>query len=159
MKKRISYTNKSLHGAYNAEDKGFLHRYALGRLILNFRQWMPAHYSRRFNKRYYDAELQEFREGYYNTAYKFIKDCVKDLRNKKLDIGTRWNEMDDMEKYNLKRAIAEVTLLSIISAAIQILPDEKDKKGNWAYRNMVYQLKRMEMETMASSPVWIPWSD
>ena len=44
------------------------------------------------------------------------------------------------------------------NTALRVIPEKKDKKGNWAYRNLIYQLKRMEMETMASTPVWIPWS-
>ena len=158
VKKRINYVNKSMHGAFNDMDKGMIHRYALGRLVMNFRQWMPAHYGRRFRGRYYDADLEEFREGYYVTTFNFLKDCVKDLKNRKLDIAARWDDMTDMEKYNLKRTIAEVMILSLISAAIALMADEKDKKGNWAYRNLLYQLKRMQMETMASSPVWVPWS-
>ena len=68
-----------------------LHRYAFGRLIMNFRQWMPAHYARRFRGLHYDTDLGEYREGYYVSAFKFLRDCVYDLKDKKLQIATRWN--------------------------------------------------------------------
>ena len=49
QKKAVSYVNRSMHGAFGADEKGLIHQYAFGRLVMNFRQWMPAHYARRFN--------------------------------------------------------------------------------------------------------------
>lgn len=63
-----------------------------------------------------------------------------------------------MERYNIKRAIAEIGILTIVSAALRSLGDEKDKKGNWAYRNLIYQLKRLQMESVASVPVPVPFT-
>lgn len=153
LKRRIAYVNKSMHGAFGQYDKGMLHRYAVGRLIMNFRQWMPAHYSRRFRGLHYDTDLGEFREGYYVSTFKFIMGCVRDLKDHQLQIATRWNELSDMERYNLKRAIAETAILGMLTASIALLGDVKDHKGNWAYRHLIYKLKRMQMETKASDPV------
>jgi hypothetical protein len=144
VKKRVSYVNKTMHGGFGEDDKSTAHKYALGRLFWNFRQWMPEHYARRFRGRYYNAELGEFREGYYTTAYKFVRDCVLGLKDKKFIIATRWNELSDMEKYNLKRAISEVTLLALTTGLITLsATDDKDLKKNWAYKNFLYQLKRV----------------
>jgi hypothetical protein len=57
LKRKISYCNRSMNGAFGDFEKGMIHRYAVGRLIMNFRQWMPAHYSRRFRGRHWDADL------------------------------------------------------------------------------------------------------
>ena len=153
VKGAIAYVNKSMHGAFGYEDKGMLHRYAVGRLIMNFRQWMPAHYARRFRGKHYDTDLGEYREGYYVSAFKFLRDCVQDLKDHKLQIATRWNQLNTMELYNLKRAIAETAMLAMLSASLLLLGDAKDHKGNWARRHLIYQLKRMQMETMASNPL------
>lgn len=153
IKGRIKYTNNSMHGAFDSFSKGMIHRYAVGRLIMNFRQWMPAHYQRRFRGLHYDSDLGEYREGYYVSTFKFIRDCVKDLKDKKLQIATRWHDLSEMEKYNLKRAIAETAILGMLAASLSLLGDYKDKKGNWAYRHLIYLLKRMQLETMASDPV------
>lgn len=158
LKGRIAYCNRSMNGAFGEFEKGMIHRYAFGRLVMNFRQWMPAHYSRRFRSRHWDADLGDWREGYYISSFKFLTGCAKDLSRAKFEIGTRWRTLSDMEKYNCKRAIAEVTILAIISAALRVLGDEKDKKGNWAYRNLIYQLKRIQMESVASVPVPIPFT-
>jgi hypothetical protein len=57
-----------------------------------------------------------------------------------------------MQRANIKRALAETMLLVGLSTSIASLGRYKDKKGNWAYRNLMYQLMRMRMETMASTP-------
>lgn len=158
LKRKISYCNRSMNGAFGDFEKGMIHRYAVGRLIMNFRQWMPAHYSRRFRGRHWDADLQDWREGYYISSFKFVADCAKDLRRAKFQIATRWEQLSDMERYNIKRAIAEIGILTIVSAALRSLGDEKDKKGNWAYRNLIYQLKRLQMESVASVPVPVPFT-
>lgn len=154
IKKRVSYVNKTMHGGFNEDDKSTAHKYALGRLFWNFRQWMPEHYARRFRGRYYNAELGEFREGYYTTAYRFVRDCVLGLKNKEFMIATRWNQLSDMEQYNIKRCIAETALLAINAGLITLATtDDKDLKKNWAYKNLLYELKRIQMETKASSPI------
>ena len=153
VEKRITYVNKSMHGAFNDLEKGMASRYAAGRLIMNFRQWMPAHYERRFRGLHYDADLGDDREGYYVSSVKFLWGCIKDLGDRRMQIATRWNELSDMEKYNLKRCIAEIQTLALLSVANLSLGEYKDKKGNWAYRNLMYQVKRMLMETRASTPI------
>ena len=153
IKRRIAYVNKSMHGAFGQMDKGMIHRYAIGRLIMNFRQWMPAHYSRRFRGLHYDTDLGEYREGYYVSTAKFLWGCAKDLKDKRLTIATRWHELSDMERYNLKRAIAETAIFAMLAASLALIGPAKDHKGNWARRHLIYELKRMQMETRASTPL------
>lgn len=153
VERKITYVNKSMHGAFDEFEKGLVHRYVLGRLIMNFRQWMPAHYQRRFRSLHYDADLHDDREGYYISAWHFLTGCVEDLRRGRFQIAAHWNEMSDMERYNMKRCIAEVVALMTLSVSNLSLGDYKDKRGNWAYRNLMYQTKRMLMETRASAPL------
>lgn len=149
---QISYCNKTMHGAFGQLDKGMAHRYCFGRLIMNFRQWMPAHYERRFRGLHYNYDLGEYREGYYTTSFKFLLDTVKQWNDGGFALTTRWHELNDMQRANIKRALAETMLLVGLSTSIASLGRYKDKKGNWAYRNLMYQLMRMRMETMASTP-------
>ena len=58
----------------------------MGRAIMNFRQWMVEHYSRRFRKRHWDGILQAFREGYWTSAWNMYKkqhDLCESLEEKK----------------------------------------------------------------------------
>ena len=154
---QIKYCNDSMHGAFSQIDRGMIHRYCFGRLVMNFRQWMPAHYARRFKGLHYDALLGQYREGYYVSCYKFLRDTVKAWKDAEYGIATHWHELDDteqgrMQKANIKRAMAETALLISLMVSPMFLGRYKDKKGNWAYRNLMYQIYRMRTETGASSP-------
>lgn len=156
IEKQITYCNKSMHGAFSAIDRGTIHRWAVGRLFMNFRQWMPEHYARRFNALHRDADLGEFRRGYYTSTFVFLKDAVSGLVKNRTSIAASWNAMSEMDRYNCKRAIAEVEVLLLLSLSNLSLGSYKDKKGNWAYRNLMYETKRMLMEVEASTPAFIP---
>ena len=80
LKLRINKISQSLNGAFSDIDKGAIHRGALGRLAMQFKQWMPAHYYRRFARPYYDAQLDQYREGYYQTMLKFSWNLIKDIK-------------------------------------------------------------------------------
>lgn len=64
IRDRIRYVNQNTHGSMNTEDKGLIHRYIAGRFIMNLRQWMVEHYSRRYRKRHWDYTLKTYREGF-----------------------------------------------------------------------------------------------
>ena len=72
IKGKIKYVNQTTHGSMNEEDKGLIHRKWWGRSVMNFRQWMVEHYSRRFRKNHFDASLGENREGYWYSYFKYL---------------------------------------------------------------------------------------
>lgn len=153
QKLRIGKVNQALNGAFNDTDKGAIHKYALGRLAMQFRQWMPAHYSRRFSSASYDSRLDQWREGYYRTLGRFTINLMKDISRGKFELATNWNSLNTTEKANIKRAMTELISFGVIAALISMIGPEKDKKGKWGERMVVYQLKRLQLETGAS----IPW--
>ena len=155
QKKVIGYVNRSMHGAFGADEKGAIHRYAIGRLIMNFRQWMPAHYARRFNKLHYDATLGDFREGYYVTCFKFARQLGKDLMNKKFDILTRWSELkqNPMEFSNVKRALTETIILMTLALISRLSFGDDPHNRTWAESMLKYEVRRMLLETGGSSPL------
>lgn len=153
MKMRIGKVNQTLNGAFNEIDRGTIHRYSLGRLAMQFRQWMPAHYSRRFASAYYDATLDQFREGYYRTLGRFTLNLIKDLKYAKFQVATRWRDLSEYEKRNMIRAGAELSIFTILTILCGALGHWKDRKGNFSERLALYNLKRMKLEAGAS----IPW--
>lgn len=153
LKMRIGKVNQSMHGAFNEIDRGAIHRNALGRLIMQFRQWMPAHYYRRFASTYYDATLDQQREGYYRTLRRFSWNTMKDLARMKLSIATNWNQLSTHEKNNITRALTDITTFWLLVLGVTLMGPEKDKKGNWYDRMVIYNLKRMKLESGASMPI------
>lgn len=154
LKLKIGKVSQSMNGAFNDTDRGAINRYSLGRLVMQFRQWMPAHYYRRFASTYYDARLDEYREGYYRTFGRFAIETMKDLRHLKFQLATNWSQLNNKEKSNIKRALTELTSFAILSLLVSLLGNEKDREGNWGKRMVSYQLKRLYLETGVSIP-WI----
>lgn len=61
-----------------------------------------------------------------------------------------------MEKYNLKRCGMECLILYALYALISLAGDYKDHKNNWARRNLIYQLRRAELEIGATNILFVP---
>jgi hypothetical protein len=54
------------------EDKGLIGRYLWGRCLMQMRQWMVEHLSRRYRGLHYDGSTDTWTEGYYVTAWKWL---------------------------------------------------------------------------------------
>jgi hypothetical protein len=68
-----------MHGAFSEVDKGDIHRFALGRLIMQYRQWMPAFYMARYRKERYNVIEGDMEAGFYRTFLKFSTHLMEDL--------------------------------------------------------------------------------
>lgn len=67
LKRRIRYINQQCHGSMNKEDKGTFHQMLLGKLSLNFRQWMIEHYSSRYRQLHWDESIRDVNlSNFYN---------------------------------------------------------------------------------------------
>lgn len=152
-KKEVKYVNQTCHGAMNSEDKGNIHRYLLGRAVMNMRQWMIEHYSRRFRSMHYDATIGEYREGFDRSAYRFLWQIIKDAAHFDFQVNTHWNEMNDMQKSNVRRALTELAIIASLLGTGYILGEPDDHKREFWMRMWIYQNKRMMTEIYGSTPV------
>lgn len=153
LKLKIGKVNQSLNGAFNEDDRGAINRNAYGRLAMQFRQWMPAHYERRFGATRYDARLEQWREGYYRTLGRFSLELIKDISRAKFELATHWGKLNNHEKANMLRALTEISMFIGLSVLISMLGGPEDKKGVWHDRMILYALNRMKLETGASMPL------
>lgn len=156
IRKKIRYTNQTMHGAMNEEDKGLIHQRMAGRFVMNLRQWMVEHYSRRFRSSHYDATLGENREGFYNTTSKFAYAMIGDIFNFQRESMLHWNEMNSMQKANCKRALSELIVLSSLLTLSFALGEPDDHKKEWLMRMFIYQTKRAITDINGSTPWGIP---
>lgn len=170
IRRRIRYVNQTTHGSMNDEDKGLIHQYMLGRMAMNFRQWMVEHYSRRFRKRHFDGTLQEYREGYWMSLYyglmnddtkdtwkrgnhmKAIGMFMKDFYTFMFRAQSQWHNLDDMQKYNILRVKAEMEMLVALQILSFALGDPDRHKREFWRRFWIYQTKRLILDTEASMP-------
>ena len=173
IKEKIRYANQTTHGSMNAEDKGLLHQRWWGRGVMNFRQWMVEHYSRRFRTAHFDDSLGMTREGYWvtfwNTMYKSekTKEAYEDEQvNAAKAIGmfmrdfvtfafraqSQWNNLDETQKYNVKRVISEMTMYIALLGLSFALGEPEEHKKEWWRRWWIYQVRRLMLDTEASMP-------
>lgn len=156
IRKRIRHANQTMHGAMNEEDKGLIHQHMAGRFIMNLRQWMVEHYSRRYRGSHYDATLGEYREGFYNTTSKFAYAMIGDIFNFQKESMLHWNEMNSMQKANCRRALSELTVLSSLLTLSFALGEPDEHKKEFWMRMWIYQTKRAITDINGSTPWGIP---
>lgn len=153
QKRKVRKVNDSLNGAFSANDKGAIHRRAVGRLVMQFRQWMPAHYMRRFARAHYDADLEQWREGYYTTVSKTLSQMAKESWKAKMLTVKYWHKLSNHEKANFRRATAELSEFFMLLALVRLGGRVKDRDRSWLDKMALYQIRRMYLETGASMPV------
>lgn len=152
--KRIAGINHELYGIYNTGDKSMIHSYAVGRLVMLFRNYLVPSLRRRFGASSYSFDLDAEVEGYYRTAGRFLNQLRKDLKSGKLIVATRWNELTNTEKSNIKKALTETSIylsLSLILALSDAFGDD-DKNRPWLKRFLTYELNRVHTELGALTP-------
>lgn len=156
IRDRIRYCNQTTHGSMNDEDKGVIHQQLYGRFIMNLRQWAVEHYSRRYRGKYWDASLGEWREGYYNTVYKFFRDWITDTNDFDRNLKLNWQNLDAHQKRNMMRALMENLIVASLVALSFGLGEPDDHKKDFWMRMWIYQTKRAILETKGSTPYGIP---
>ena len=159
FRQRVIGINQKLHGIYNVEDASMIQRYALGRLGMQFRKWIPNAWNRRFGskfgKSYWNERREEYNEGMYITSFKYIAKpftkTFKQYRDQQQSIAMsafktvftgfkelitnakiNWHLLNQMEKANIKRTALEMVLLAgavIIGTLLKGDDDEKEKKN------------------------------
>ena len=152
-KRVVRKVNDSLNGAFGANDKGAIHKMALGRMVIQFRQWMPAHYERRFARAHYDADLEQWREGYYLTVAKVINQLRKDCKKAGWKTLQLQDKLSEHEKANLRRATAEIGEFLTLMWLVRLGGKVKDRDRNWLDKMALYQIRRMHLEVGASMPI------
>ena len=171
IRRRIRYVNQTTHGSMNAEDKGIIYQSLCGRGIMNFRQWMVEHYSTRFRTAHYDATLGTTREGYWYTFFheaftnedtqdawkkdeklKALGLFMKDLLTFTLRSESQWGNLNEMQRYNIKRVRAEMLMYICLLGLSFALGEPDDHKKDFWRRWWIYQTKRAILDTEASMP-------
>ncbi len=155
-----------IHGSYNAEDMGRFHRIAVGRLVLQFRKWMPQALKKRFGADRF-SEVRETEEiGYYRALWDKIivpgvMGNVDDAKRFRF-YATYQSQPPHVQKA-IKRAAIEMGLgvssaiLSyVLASLIEVDSDEEDEFFllNDAYykAKLLYHTERLNQELVAYTP-------
>ena len=140
-----------MHGGYSEAEKGNINRTALGRAILQFRQWMFGMYNKNFSARYYEASTGLTREGTYRTMFRWLMSTLWDLKNMSLKEALNHNHLSPEEKRNVAVAGSQAALFVLLAIFGLMTQGMKDKDDR-LIRLLAYQTKRLELETGALVP-------
>ena len=152
--KKIRGINNKLYGIYNQEDKSAMQSRAIGRLLMMYRNWMRPMWLKRYGVERYNYDTNTFEEGYYRTLWNFMNTLRKDLKKGELDIVKQWHNLDDAQKSNIYRGLAEIaTFLSLmgIIAILKGIPDDDDK-DDWLTEYVTYSIIRLKADLGSLMP-------
>lgn len=136
---KINEINHRLFGVYNTDDMVAAQRVALGRCVLQYRQWIVPLFARRFQDRRYVEALGEYEEGYYRT----VLSLLAGLKGGMEGLKETWDEFDEGQKRNIYRAITEMTQFLCIWAIANFVSFGKgDPNRSWALKMAEYMAQR-----------------
>lgn len=138
--------NQRMHGIYNKADRSAVQRLAAGRMGIMFRKWIKPSLNRRFKSASYNYDLDAWAEGYYNTSGRFLLQLARDLRETQFNLASRWEELTNTEKANIRRALTEVAHFLAVSLVIGLMEWSDDKDRPWLLRMAEYQARRLYTE-------------
>lgn len=143
VRKTYKVTTHRLNGAYSDIDKGQIGAFVAGRMLTQFRQWMPAYVMNRFKTTRFNAELNRDEEGFYITLYKFLINEAKNIKNAKFNIASHYNQLSSYQKSNIKKAIMEISMFYMLKALLSAvgIPDEDDSYIKKQLTYLGYRLK------------------
>lgn len=136
---KINKINHRLFGVYNTDDMVAAQRVALGRAVLQYRQWIVPMFARRFQAREYNLSLGEYEEGYYRTLLR----VVAGLRGGMHGVMEVWDELDEAGKRNVYRSLIEMSQFMLIWAIANFVQFGKgDPDRNWGMKLAEYMAQR-----------------
>lgn len=137
---KIKYVNHHLFGVYNTDDMVAAERIAAGRALLQYRKWIVPQFSARFGEKRYIMAIKDYREGYYRTL---INMCLN-LRDAQGNIAQVWDELEDYEKANVRRAVTELFQFAVVWALANFVLNGRDKDPDkvWIMKYAEYMAQR-----------------
>lgn len=172
--------NFEMQGIYNLDDRSAIQQYAAGSLLIMYRKWIAPSLKRRYGGMKYNVMKGEYEEGYHRTMINFLWQSVKDAKSSITEsdsalklfniwsdikafnaaVSMNWNKLTDYEKSNIRRAQAEISVVTGLYLACALsgkVPprkkeDDPDYKPTWWDRQVMSQLFRLRSEIGSQAP-------
>lgn len=158
---------KKIHdsaGNYRTTDQSELYRHWWGKLFGQYKKYLvPMGQSRlrgietaftskkdlTDDQKRFSYALQEYEEGTYTTLVRYLYSSLKNGQ-RFVQLKENWNEMSDYEKHNIKRAITEIIITSVIlPLLITLIAGAAGDDDNELLFFTAYQLRRLDTELSA----------
>lgn len=150
------------HGNYDSRIQSEFQRHWYGKMIMMYKKHIESPILNRWrggatalkkrseltrDQLKYNYDLNKIDEGYYVSMIRFMRHTVlPNLKALKLNmIGQEYNKLDEWEKANLRRTMAEVATIGMMAAVAQILAAVADD-DNEALWFAAYIFRRMQSD-------------
>ncbi len=142
LSNKVQRTNHILHGRYSPKEAGIAQQKVMYRAIFQFRKWIHSGVESRLDLKHYDQRLQKDIEGRWVTFAHMItnlKDSIERIKS---------GELEDFEKYNMKKNLVEaiVAISALVAIGFANSGDDEDKKKrrkNAAFKATMLLLNRV----------------
>ena len=153
LRAKIIQMNKYLHGNYDPSSPLQAKKVLIGRMLFQFRSWIPMGVVSRFYAERYDPQLDRRIKGRWVTYSdlgfsKSIVTLLKQLSYKK----NAFDGLSDVDKENMRKNLAEITmaanLLLLTTLLKSSIEEDDDKKNLYDYTAMLLanQIYRAEQD-------------
>lgn len=155
ISKRITILSGRLEGKTSSIEKGAMSRNVLGRAVMLHRSWIPQLAGVRFKSKGFDPSLDEWTEGFYKTVGRVIFNQFELVDGTMRFKIAKWNELEEFEKRNAIRFIADATALLAMYILAQVINNiaDDDEEDKWFLEYSAYQVNRLLLEQKA---FWSP---
>lgn len=149
--------NQRLFGVYNKEDRNALQRTCVGSMVMMYRNYFVSQFQRRYGAKRYDTMLNTETEGYIRTLGKFTVDLFREAKNGFGAASILWDNLEEYQKDNIKRALTEISTMLLLSLALALMTggDWDDKHKKHYQRMLSYVTQRTKTELNAMFPTGI----
>lgn len=152
--REIAHINHTIAGIYNDDDQNAANRVMLGRMAFQMRKWIIPQFMRRFQGKRMILDISREEEGYYRTLLRLSKDVWK----AGFKIPAEWDKLNDSEKANVRRAMAEISQTAFFWILVHALGGAvKDPDRSWAAKFAEYMANRElhELGFLTPSPLML----
>ena len=148
----VNRVNQGMFGGYSEAEKGNINRYWLGKLVMQFRQWMPDTYDKLYSRPYYDSILGSDGAGAVNLLWnRGFMGFVNDAKNVSIKYAWNHNRLSDADKRTVRVAYAQAVMSLMLWALCKGIAGWKDD-DNRLRRLALYAPMRTKMELLALLP-------
>ena len=154
---KVIQFNKAIHGNYNPNAPVWIKKYLIGRMLMQFRSWIPEGVESRFGKFYFDNRYGRFREGRYRTyAQLGIGGTLQSLyrqisKSKQAFMHKDGHKFAPWEVENMRRNLAEIGVFAsmlavrlMMMAILNSLDDDDDPNSKAHEKALIYSINILQ---------------
>lgn len=152
LTEKISRVNQELFGNYSEEDLIAANRTITGKMLIMYRRYLAPQLAKRYGAQQSSIQFDGVTEGYYRTVMRVGRELIRG----QYQITSLKDELQDFEKANIKRAVAELVQLTMMWMLVNLFDweDDDDDKVNNVLHYFSARLLH-EMGGLAPSPMFI----